>query len=59
MDGAKIDEIDFTNHKSKCRICFKLFGTEEHRVEINKRVEKRFRDLMQTDVRKQQINREN
>lgn len=52
MDSVKIGEIDYTNHEGKCRICFKSFGNDEHRVEISKLIEKKFREVTSTIVNK-------
>jgi hypothetical protein len=50
MEGIKVDGVDYTDHEKKCRICFKLFGSDEHQVEISKLIEKKFREVTQTDV---------
>lgn len=50
MEGVKAEETDYTDHDRKCRICFKAFGDDEHRVEISKLIEKKFRELTQTIV---------
>lgn len=50
MEGIKVEDIDYTNHEIKCRICFKSFGIAEHRVEISKLIEKKFYDVTQTKV---------
>lgn len=55
MEGIKVDDIDYKDHERKCRICFKWFGVDEHRVEITKLVEKKFRDITQLDVNKSNI----
>lgn len=52
MKGIKFENIDYNNHENKCRICFKLFGVDEHRVEISKIIEKKFREITQTNVNK-------
>lgn len=51
MEGIKIDKIDYTDHEKKCRICFKLFGNDEHRINISKLIEKKFQEVTQTEVR--------
>lgn len=50
MEGVKMEEINYTDHDRKCRICFKAFGADEHRVEVSKLIEKKFRELTQTIV---------
>lgn len=52
MEGIKIDCVDYSDHQNKCRICFKPFGVEEHRVDITRLVERKFREITQTDVNK-------
>lgn len=47
-----MEKVDYSNHESKCRICFKHFGLDEHRMQITKPVEKRFRELTNSDVNK-------
>lgn len=47
-----MERIDYSNHESKCRLCFKQFGSDEHRMQITKPVEKRFRELTNLDVNK-------
>lgn len=53
MDEASIEKIDFSNHEQKCRICFKVFGVGEHRVEISKQIKKMFREVTQANVNNQ------
>lgn len=53
MDGARIERIDFAKHENKCRLCFKLLDVGEHRVEISKQIEEKFREITQTNVNKQ------
>lgn len=50
MDGTNINGIDYTNHALKCRICFKIFSIDEHKIEISKVIAKKFRDVTQTEV---------
>lgn len=53
MEGVYVDDIDYSEHQQKCRICFKPFGAGEHRIEISKLVERRFKEITQMDVSKQ------
>lgn len=50
MEGVKIEDIDYNNHEIKCRICFKIFGEDEHRVEISSLLQKKFYEVTQTNV---------
>ena len=52
MDGVNVDEIDYRNHKFKCRICFKSFNAREQQVEITRTLELKFLDVTQTNVNK-------
>lgn len=52
MDSVKLAEIDYTDHERKCRICFKQFCDEEHRVYISKLIEKKFREVTRSIVNK-------
>ena len=52
MDGVNVDEIDYRNHKFKCRICFKSFNAGEYQVEITRTLELKFLDVTQTNVNK-------
>lgn len=49
MEGTR---VNYLHHESKCRICFKTFGDDEHRVVISKLIEKKFREVTQTIVNK-------
>lgn len=51
MENIKVVEIDFTNHIHKCRICFKSFCLEEHRIQISKVIQKKFKEITQNEVR--------
>lgn len=55
MEGINVDEIDYSNHESKCRICFKSFGADEHEIAVSKLIEKKFREITQTIVKSKQI----
>lgn len=50
MDRAKVEDIDYTHHEKKCRMCFKLLNTDELCVDISNTIEKKFRDVTQTTV---------
>lgn len=50
MEGIRLDEINYDNHINKCRICFKSFASDEHWIDINKTVEKKFYQMTQTNV---------
>lgn len=52
MERVKVEDIDFTDHEVKCRLCFKVFSENEHRVEISKVIEKKFKEITQTKVNK-------
>ena len=52
MDGAIVDEFDFRDHEKKCRLCFKRFSDDEHRLEINQQIEKKLREITLTEVNK-------
>lgn len=52
MEKAKLLEIDYTDHESKCRICFKAFRTDKDRVKITKTIEEKFREVIQKKVNK-------
>lgn len=51
MENIKVEEINFTNHIQKCRICFKSFGADEYRIQITKVVGGKFKAITQTEVR--------
>lgn len=51
MDGANFDDVDYTDHVHKCRICFRPFGIDEHQIGISKLIARKFREVTQTDVR--------
>lgn len=42
MESIQIARLDFNNHIKKCRICFKSFSIDEHRVAITNVIEKKF-----------------
>ena len=50
MEGTKIDEISYENHINKCRICFKSFAPDEHWIDIDKSIERKFLQVTQTSV---------
>lgn len=52
MEGIKVEYVDYSNHESKCRICFKAFANLEHHEEISKPIEKKFYEVTQTNVNK-------
>lgn len=55
MEDLKVEDIDYTDHKRKCRICFKSFNADEHRFKITKLENQKFYALTQTNVCKQRI----
>lgn len=50
MENLKVPEIDFASHNDKCRICFKLWSPNEHRIQISKGIERKFLDFTQIEV---------
>lgn len=50
MEIDKIENGDFIDHTSKCRLCFNAFVNAEDRLEITAGVRKTFKSLCQTEV---------
>ncbi|KAL7010957.1 hypothetical protein ACKWTF_014025 [Chironomus riparius] len=51
MEGFRSDEVSYENHISKCRICFKSFAPDEHWIDINKSIERKFLQVTQTSLK--------
>lgn len=52
MEGIK-EDVNYSDHESKCRICFKAFGSDERQVVVTKVVVRRFQEITEKKVNKQ------